>query len=133
MCSSDLEELKDSEESPVLLSNNKFSESMEGVTESYGMPSRGEINPTSIVSVCYAILFGLMLSDVPPGGGPSPARRAAHRRSVQRRARRLGQRAEMKEAMAPKRIPLIGHTIQQMAHPLPRNPQARKITRVRGQ
>ena len=24
----------------------------------------------------------------------------------------------MKEAMAPKRIPLIGHTIQQMAHPL---------------
>ena len=27
------------------------------------MPSRGEIDPTSIVSVCYAILFGLMLSD----------------------------------------------------------------------
>lgn len=62
-CAVDVDELKDSEESPVLLSNNKFSESMEGVTESYGMPSRGEIDPTSIVSVCYAILFGLMLSD----------------------------------------------------------------------
>ena len=67
---------------------------------------------------------------VPPGRVRTPP---GGRTGAQRRARRLGERAEMKETMAPKRIPLIGHTIQQMAHPLPRNPQARKITRVRGQ
>ena len=35
---------------PVLLSNNGFSESVEGVLESYGLPKRGEVDPTTVMS-----------------------------------------------------------------------------------
>ena len=55
------------EEMPVLLSNNGFSESVEGVLESYGLPKRGEVDPTTVMSFFYVFLFGLMLSDAAYG------------------------------------------------------------------
>lgn len=51
------------EEQPVLLSNKAFSAPTESVVESYGLPGRGEVDPTSIMSIFYYFLFGLMLSD----------------------------------------------------------------------
>lgn len=51
------------EDVPVLLKNNGFSAPVEGVIESYSMPAKGEIDPTSIMAVFYYFLFGLMLSD----------------------------------------------------------------------
>lgn len=66
-CAIDVEELKEEEEPPVLLKNNKFSASAEGVLESFGLPKKGEIDPTVIMSVFYVFLFGLMLSDAAYG------------------------------------------------------------------
>ena len=51
------------EEPPVLLANRKVPSSFEGVVEAFGLPGKGEIDPTTIMSACYIFLFGLMLSD----------------------------------------------------------------------
>ena len=66
-CVVDVEKLKEDEEAPVLLQNNSFSESAEGILESYGLPAKGEVDPTAIMSVFYVFLFGLMLSDAAYG------------------------------------------------------------------
>lgn len=63
----DVEGIKEEEEAPVLLSNNVFSESVEGVLESYGLPKTGEVDPTTIMSFFYVFFFGLMLSDAAYG------------------------------------------------------------------
>lgn len=52
---------------PVLLKNNKFTEPVEGVLESYSMPGKGEIDPTPVMAIFYYVLFGMMLSDAAYG------------------------------------------------------------------
>ena len=47
-CMVDVEELQENEEAPVILKNNPFSASVEGVVESYGLPHKGELDPTTI-------------------------------------------------------------------------------------
>ena len=59
----EIEEIKKKEKPPVLLKNNTISESVEGVLASYGLPKKGEIDPTFIMSIFYIVLFGMMLSD----------------------------------------------------------------------
>lgn len=66
-CVVDVEDLKEDEEAPVLLKNNKFASSAEGILEAFGLPGRGEVDPTAIMSVFYVFLFGLMLSDAAYG------------------------------------------------------------------
>lgn len=66
-CAVDVEELKADEEMPVLLKNNPFSASVEGIVESYGLPHKGEIDPTTIMSFFYVFFFGMMLSDAAYG------------------------------------------------------------------
>lgn len=61
------EEIAEEEQPPVLLQNNAFAECAEGVTASFGLPAKGEIDPTSVMSICYVFLFGLMLSDAAYG------------------------------------------------------------------
>lgn len=51
------------EEVPVLLKNNAFTAPVEGVLESFSLPGRGDIDPTSIMAIWYYVLFGLMFSD----------------------------------------------------------------------
>ncbi len=63
----ELEEIGEEEEAPVLLKNNKFSDSVEGILSSYGLPGKGEIDPTFFMSVFYVFLFGMMLSDAAYG------------------------------------------------------------------
>lgn len=62
-----VEDVPDEEETPVELSNNKFCASTEGVVASFGLPGKGEIDPTTIMSFFYVFLFGLMLSDAAYG------------------------------------------------------------------
>ena len=59
--------LMEDEEAPVLLSNGTFAASAEGVTASFGLPAKGEMDPTGIMAACYVFLFGLMLSDAAYG------------------------------------------------------------------
>jgi V/A-type H+-transporting ATPase subunit I len=63
----ELEEIGEKEEAPVLLKNNAFSNSVEGVLESYGLPKKGEVDPTFFMSIFYVFLFGMMLSDAAYG------------------------------------------------------------------
>ena len=49
------------------MSNNGFSASVEGVLESYGLPHKGEFDPTTIMSFFYVFFFGMMLSDAAYG------------------------------------------------------------------
>lgn len=62
-CQVELTEVPENEAAPVLLQNNGFSSPTEGVVESYGLPQKGEIDPTGIMAIFYYFLFGLMLSD----------------------------------------------------------------------
>lgn len=57
------EEKREDEMEPTVLHNNRFSESVEGVLESYGLPQHGKIDPTFIMSIFYVIFFGMMFSD----------------------------------------------------------------------
>ncbi|MBQ1377639.1 MAG: V-type ATP synthase subunit I [Lachnospiraceae bacterium] len=63
----EVEEPAEIDDVPVLLKNNSFSESAEGVLESYGLPHKGELDPTFWMSIFYVILFGIMLSDAAYG------------------------------------------------------------------
>ncbi len=66
-CVVDVEDLKEDEEPPVVLENNAFSSSVEGVLASYGLPHKGEFDPTTIMSFFYVFFFGMMLSDAAYG------------------------------------------------------------------
>ncbi len=59
----ELEEIGEKEDAPVITQNNKFSNCVDGVIASYGLPGKGEIDPTILVSIFYVVLFGMMLSD----------------------------------------------------------------------
>ena len=59
----EISELPEGDPGPTMLRNNKFSESVEGVLESYGLPTRGHVDPSAIMSVFYVIFFGMMFSD----------------------------------------------------------------------
>lgn len=63
----ELEDLKEEEQAPVKLCNNKFSANFEGITSSFGLPHKGEVDPTFIMSFFYVFFFGLMLSDAAYG------------------------------------------------------------------
>ena len=63
----EIEDLPEEEEAPVLLENGKATRSVEGVLESFGLPAKGEVDPTKIMFVFYVFLFGLMLSDAAYG------------------------------------------------------------------
>lgn len=59
----DAEEKRDDEIEPTKLKNNKWSEMVEGVLESYGLPQHGKVDPTFLMSIFYVFFFGMMLSD----------------------------------------------------------------------
>lgn len=67
LLSFEAEDVPEEEESPVLLKNNRFASCAEGITASFGLPGKGELDPTGIMAVCYVFLFGLMLSDAAYG------------------------------------------------------------------
>lgn len=52
------------EEVPVKLKNNGFAAPVEGVVESYGLPLKGEVDPSPVMAFFYYALFGMMFSDL---------------------------------------------------------------------
>ena len=48
---------------PVLIENRSIPQSVEDITDMYAHPSNKDIDPNSIMSVFYYLLFGLMLAD----------------------------------------------------------------------
>lgn len=62
-CRIDVEDIPEEEEAPVLLHNGPVSASTEGILASFGLPKKGEMDPTKIMSAFYIFLFGMMLSD----------------------------------------------------------------------
>lgn len=63
----EVQDLDEEEEAPVLLENGKASGSVEGVLASFGLPAKGEIDPSKVMFVFYVVLFGMMLSDAAYG------------------------------------------------------------------
>ncbi|MGI6007497.1 MAG: V-type ATP synthase subunit I [Ruminococcus sp.] len=63
----EIEEPSEEEEMPVLLENNSFAASVEGVLSAFGLPGKDDVDPSMIMAVCYVFLFGLMLSDAAYG------------------------------------------------------------------
>ena len=59
----ELETPAEDEDVPVKLKNNAFAAPVEGVLESYSMPGRKEMDPSTLMAVFYYFLFGMMLSD----------------------------------------------------------------------
>jgi V/A-type H+-transporting ATPase subunit I len=59
----ELEQPSEDEDVPVLLKNNAFSEPLESVVAGFSLPSKGEADPTTVMSFFYYLLFGIMLSD----------------------------------------------------------------------
>jgi len=53
----------ENEEIPILLKNNAFVKPVEGVLETYSMPTRREVDPTFVMAIFYYIFFGMMFSD----------------------------------------------------------------------
>ncbi len=62
-CRIDIEEIPEDEQPPVLLHNGPISSTTEGILASFGLPKKGEIDPTKLMSMFYIFLFGMMLSD----------------------------------------------------------------------
>ena len=58
-----LREPDEEDDVPVLLSNNAFSEPVEGITEMYALPGKNDIDPSGVMAFFYYLLFGMMLSD----------------------------------------------------------------------
>lgn len=59
----EIEELKDDEQAPVALKNNALVAPVESVLETYSLPKKGEVDPTSVMAIFYYIFFGMMFSD----------------------------------------------------------------------
>ena len=59
----EIEDVNSEDEVPVALKNRSACAAVEPVLESYSLPSKYESDPTSVMSVFYYFLFGLMLSD----------------------------------------------------------------------
>ena len=59
--------IKDDENPPTKLVNNKFLKPFEYLVKMYGMPKKGEIDPTWFVALTTFIMFGFMFGDVGHG------------------------------------------------------------------
>lgn len=63
-CAYGMEEPAEDEEPPVLLKNNAFSANFEWVVGMYSYPKYGTFDPTTVMSIFYFLIFGLMFADV---------------------------------------------------------------------
>jgi V/A-type H+-transporting ATPase subunit I len=63
LCEVVLSPVEENEEAPVLFSNNGFASPVEGITETYSLPSKHDIDPNGIMAFFYYLFFGMMFSD----------------------------------------------------------------------
>ena len=55
------------EQVPTLFDNKKFVRTFEVITESQGIPKKGEADPTPMIALMWPIFYGLMFADVGHG------------------------------------------------------------------
>lgn len=55
------------EETPTLIRNPPILKNFEVLTELFGIPGKGEIDPTPLLAFTYVLFFGIMLTDVAYG------------------------------------------------------------------
>lgn len=60
----EFEDPAEGDDVPVALSNNAFSRNFEPIVSMYALPLYGRFDPTMLVSLFYAVIFGLMFADV---------------------------------------------------------------------
>lgn len=60
----EFEDPAEEDDVPVVLSNNAFSRNFEPIVSMYALPLYGRFDPTMLVSLFYAVIFGLMFADV---------------------------------------------------------------------
>lgn len=53
----------DDEEPPIKFKNSSITAPVEGITETYAMPSKIDIDPNPIMAIFYYVFFGMMFSD----------------------------------------------------------------------
>ena len=63
----DINDNKLREHTPTLFDNPKFVKTFEVITESQGIPKRGESDPTPMIAIMWPIFYGLMFADVGHG------------------------------------------------------------------
>ena len=65
-----VEDIKDEEtlkKTPTLFQNPKFVKTFEVITESQGIPKKGELDPTPMIALMWPIFYGIMFADVGHG------------------------------------------------------------------
>jgi len=55
------------EEAPTLFENKRFVRTFEVITQSQGIPKRGEADPTPMIALMWPIFYGIMFADVGHG------------------------------------------------------------------
>ena len=65
--SEDVTDPKLKEQVPTLFDNKKFVRTFEVITESQGIPKKGEADPTPMIALMWPIFYGLMFADVGHG------------------------------------------------------------------
>ena len=63
-CYFELDDPKEGEDVPVMLSNTPFASPFESIISMYAYPKYGTFDPTFIMSIFYAVIFGLIMQDV---------------------------------------------------------------------
>jgi V/A-type H+-transporting ATPase subunit I len=53
----------DNNQLPTLLVNNRYAKTFEVITETQGIPSTGEVDPTPIIAFVWPVFYGLMFAD----------------------------------------------------------------------
>ncbi|MFH1774071.1 MAG: V-type ATPase 116kDa subunit family protein, partial [Methanobacteriota archaeon] len=66
-CTISIEDPKKEDRPPTLLSNPSHAKSVELLTNTYGSPKYGEIDPTMVMTVTFPLVFGFMFGDVGQG------------------------------------------------------------------
>ena len=63
----DITDPKQKREAPTLFDNKRFVRTFEAITESQGIPRRGEADPTPMIAMMWPIFYGIMFADVGHG------------------------------------------------------------------
>lgn len=63
----DISDPKLKKETPTLFQNKRFVKTFEVITESQGIPNRGESDPTPMIALMWPIFYGIMFADLGHG------------------------------------------------------------------
>ncbi len=63
LCHVDFVVPDENDDVPVLFENNIFASPLEGITKTYALPAKQDIDPNFITAIFYYVFFGMMFSD----------------------------------------------------------------------